>query len=121
MKDLLMFIRRFARPYKWNVVWSVVFNFLTMFATIFSFAFIMPILKILFKLDTTEYVYMHIGDDNIQDVAINNFYWYVTHLISKFGEIGFFTNADRLDATDTSISVTSPDILDIMSPFLSFV
>jgi len=86
MKDLLMFIRRFARPYKWNVVWSVVFNFLTMFATIFSFAFIMPILKILFKLDTTEYVYMHIGDDNIQDVAINNFYWYVTHLISKFGE-----------------------------------
>lgn len=86
MKDLLMFIRRFARPYKWNIVWSVVFNFLTMFSTIFSFAFIMPILKILFKLDTTEYVYMHIGDDNIQDVAINNFYWYVTRLIGMFGE-----------------------------------
>lgn len=86
MKDLLMFIRRFARPYKWNIVWSVVFNFLTMFSTIFSFAFIMPILKILFKLDTTEYVYMHIGDANIQDVAINNFYWYVTRLIGMFGE-----------------------------------
>lgn len=86
MKDLLMFIRRFARPYKWNIVWSVVFNFLTMFSTIFSFAFIMPILKILFKLDTTEYVYMHIGDANIQDVAINNFYWYVTRLIGLFGE-----------------------------------
>ncbi len=62
MKDLLMFIRRFARPYKWNVVWSVVFNFLTMFFTIFSFAFIMPILKILFKLDTTEYTYMQFGE-----------------------------------------------------------
>ncbi|MFG6425006.1 MAG: ABC transporter ATP-binding protein/permease [Muribaculaceae bacterium] len=86
MKDLLMFIRRFARPYKWNVVWSVVFNFLTMFFTIFSFAFIMPILKILFKLDTTEYTYMQFGEGDFQDVLINNFYWYVTDLISRFGE-----------------------------------
>ena len=86
MKDLLMFIRRFARPYKWNVVWSVVFNFLTMFFTIFSFAFIMPILKILFKLDTTEYSYMQFGEGDFQDVLINNFYWYVTDLISRFGE-----------------------------------
>lgn len=81
-----MFIRRFARPYKWNVVWSVVFNFLTMFFTIFSFAFIMPILKILFKLDTTEYTYMQFGVGDFQDVLINNFYWYVTDLISRFGE-----------------------------------
>lgn len=81
-----MFIRRFARPYKWNVVWSVVFNFLTMFFTIFSFAFIMPILKILFKLDTTEYSYMQFGEGDFQDVLINNFYWYVTDLISRFGE-----------------------------------
>lgn len=86
MKDLFMFIRRFARPYKWNIVWSVVFNFLTMFFTIFSFAFIMPILKILFKLDTTEYSYMHLADGDLQEVAINNFYWYVTSLIKEFGE-----------------------------------
>ena len=86
MKDLLMFIRRFARPYKWNVVWSVVFNFLTMFATIFSFAFIMPILRILFKLDTTHYSYMEFGSADIQDVLMNNFYWYVTTLIDRLGE-----------------------------------
>jgi len=85
MKDLLMFIRRFARPYKWNVVWSVVFNFLTTFFTLFSFAFIMPILRILFSLDTTEYVYMEIGEADIKDVALNNFYWYVTQLIADFG------------------------------------
>ncbi len=85
MKDLLMFIRRFARPYKWNIVWSVVFNFLTMFSTIFSFAFIMPILKILFRLDTTEYSYMTLGEGDIQDVVLNNFYWYVQRLISQFG------------------------------------
>lgn len=80
-----MFIRRFARPYKWNIVWSVVFNFLTMFSTIFSFAFIMPILKILFRLDTTEYSYMTLGEGYIQEVVLNNFYWYVQRLISEFG------------------------------------
>ena len=85
MKDLLMFIRRFARPYKWNIFWSVVFNFLTMFFTIFSFAFIMPILRILFNIDTTKYNWMDWADGDFQDVLINNFYWYVTRLIDSIG------------------------------------
>ncbi len=85
MKDLLMFIRRFVRPYRWNVVWSVVFNFLTTFFTLFSFAFIMPILKILFSLDTTRYEYMDWSEGSLQEVLLNNFYWQVTRLIDLFG------------------------------------
>nr|QIM10875.1 ABC transporter ATP-binding protein [uncultured Muribaculaceae bacterium] len=85
MKDLLMFIRRFARPYKWNVVWSVLFNFLTTFFTLFSFAFIMPILKILFGIDSTRYEFMEWGSGDLKDVLLNNFYWYVTSLISEYG------------------------------------
>ncbi len=85
MKDLFMFIRRFARPYKWNVVWSVVFNFLTTFFTLFSFAFIMPILRILFSIDTTKYSYMEFGQGDVKDVLINNFYWYATQLTEKWG------------------------------------
>ena len=85
MKDLLMFIRRFARPYRWNVVLSVVFNFLTTFFTLFSFAFIMPILRILFQIDTTVYTYMPWGSASFNDVLMNNFYWYVTGLIDRFG------------------------------------
>lgn len=85
MKDLLMFIRRFARPYKWNVVWSVVFNFLTTFFTLFSFAFIMPILRILFGIDNADYHFMEWGSADVKDVAMNNFYWYVTRMISDFG------------------------------------
>lgn len=80
-----MFIRRFARPYSWNIVWSVVFNFLAMFFTVFSFAFIMPILRILFNLDTTDYEYMHPGDADFQRVLLNNFYWYVTRLVDSLG------------------------------------
>ena len=45
---------RFAAPYKWNIVISVIFNLLTAFLTLFSFAFIMPILRMLFGLDTQE-------------------------------------------------------------------
>ena len=75
MKGLFMFLRRFARPYAWNIVMSVVFNFLTMFFTVFSFAFIMPILRILFNLDTTVYSYREFGSDDFQDVLLNNFYW----------------------------------------------
>ena len=86
MKDLFAFMRRFAAPYKWYVAGSVLFNFLTMVLTVFSFAFIMPILRILFKLDTADYVWQSWGDGEFQDVLINNFYWYVTQLIGKVGE-----------------------------------
>ncbi len=80
-----MFIRRFARPYKWNVVWSVVFNFLTTFFTLFSFAFIMPILRILFNIDTNDYVYKEWGEADFKEVALNNAYWYVTRLMTDYG------------------------------------
>lgn len=85
MNDLLVFIKRFALPYKWNVVWSVVFNFLTTFFTLFSFAFIMPILKILFSLDNTVYEFMDWNEGSIQEVALNNFYYEVTKLIGEYG------------------------------------
>ena len=82
-----MFMRRFAEPYKWNVVGSVLFNFLTMFLTVFSFAFIMPILRILFNLDNTNYVWQDWTSGQFQDVLINNFYWYVTQIIGRVGPV----------------------------------
>lgn len=87
MKELFMFMRRFAMPYKWNVVGSVIFNFLTMFLTVFSFAFIMPILRILFNLDTASYEWQDWTSGQFQDVLINNFYWYVTQIIGRVGEV----------------------------------
>lgn len=85
MKDLILFMRRFASPYKWNVAGSVIFNFLTMGLTVFSFAFIMPILRILFNLDTASYVWKDWGSGQFQDVLINNFYWGVTQIIGRIG------------------------------------
>ena len=76
---------RFAAPYKWNIVLSVIFNLLTAALTIFSFATIMPILRILFGLDTQEYHYMAIGSASLVDVLTNNFYYYVSRMIVERG------------------------------------
>ncbi|MBD5312096.1 MAG: ABC transporter ATP-binding protein [Bacteroides sp.] len=85
MKDLLSFLNRFARPYKWNILVSILFNLLTSLFTVFSFAFIMPILRILFGLDTADYKLMQLGDASFIDVLTNNFYYYTSGLIEKIG------------------------------------
>lgn len=85
MKDFFGLMRRFAMPYRWDVVWSVVFNILEAFLTLFSFAFIIPILQMLFGLDTTEYHFMHLGDASIKDVAVNNFYYFTRTVILQWG------------------------------------
>ncbi len=85
MKDLFLFLRKYAGKYKTNIGLSILFNLLTTFFTLFSFAFIMPILQMLFGLDTTEYHYMEWGSGSIKDVAMNDFYWYVSQMIHSRG------------------------------------
>ena len=83
MKELFLFLKRYASPYKRDIVLSVVFNFLTAFFTLFSFAFIIPILQMLFGMDTTEYSYM----EGVSAEAVkNNFYYYMSELISTHGK-----------------------------------
>lgn len=76
MKDFFRLLKRFAFPYKWNIILSLVFNLLTAVLTIFSFAVIMPILRMLFGITTQHYELMSIGDKSLEDVAANNFYYY---------------------------------------------
>lgn len=91
MKELLLFLRKYAGPYKRDIVLSVIFNFLTAFFTLFSFAFIIPILQMLFGMDHTEYTMMHWGDASAKDVAVNNFYCFMSDMIKAHG--GSFTLA----------------------------
>lgn len=85
MKDILYFFRRFALPYKKNIIISIIFNLLTAFLTLFSFAFIIPILQMLFSINTEHYMYMEIGSADLKDVAINNFYYFVARIIEYKG------------------------------------
>ncbi|MBO7165881.1 MAG: ABC transporter ATP-binding protein, partial [Muribaculaceae bacterium] len=53
--------------------------------TLFSFAFIVPILQMLFQIDTTHYQYMDWSAESFKDVAINNFYYYTQQVIEQHG------------------------------------
>lgn len=85
MKDFFKMMRRFVAPYKWNVVLNIVFNVLAAFLTLFSFAFIIPILQMLFRINTDYYVYMEWGSASLKEVALNNFYYANQWLISAYG------------------------------------
>lgn len=85
MKELFQFLRQYASPYKSNIVLSIFFNLLTTFFTLFSFAFLIPILQMLFGIETRQYFYMEVGSAALKDVLINNFYYYVSLLIASHG------------------------------------
>ena len=80
-------MKRFVAPYKLYLVGAVILNILSAIFNIFSFTLIIPILQILFKMDTTVYEFIpwDTPDMGIKDLAINNIYFYVTQMIDKFG------------------------------------
>lgn len=78
-------LRRFVAPYKWNVALNVLFNMLAAVLTLFSFAFIIPILNMLFRLDTKHYEFMEWGSASVKEVIMNNFYYYTDCMITDWG------------------------------------
>lgn len=89
MKEFLHLLRRFVSPYKKYIAWAVVLNVLSAVFNVFSFTLLIPILNILFKTGDSEKVYhfMEWGSSGIKDVAVNNFYYGVTQLITLYGPV----------------------------------
>ena len=87
MKEFFQMMRRFVSPYKKFVVWAIILNILSAVFNVFSFSLLIPILNILFKTGDTEKIYqfMEWGSGDLKDVAVNNFYYYVSQLIDTFG------------------------------------
>ena len=86
MKGFWQLLRRFVPPYKKYIVLNVLFNLLTAFLTLFSFALIIPILEMLFGLNTQSYSYMEMGSGKLDAVLTNNFYYYVQCIIERYGQ-----------------------------------
>lgn len=78
---------QYLSPYKRYVVGALGFNLLSAILNVFSFLSIMPMLNILFKIDTTEYVYIAWGSEGygFKDVLVNNMYYYTQQLINVYG------------------------------------
>ena len=86
IKDFWQILKRFASPYKKYLAGAVVLNILSAVFNIFSFTLIIPILQILFKINTTVYEFIPWNSDlGIKDIAMNNMYFYVTSWIEQYG------------------------------------
>ena len=87
MKEFIQILRRFVPPYKRYLILHVVFNLLSAILNIFSFALIVPILQILFKMNEATYSFIPWDSTNVSldDIAINNFYYYINSLIETQG------------------------------------
>ena len=87
MKEVLQLMRRFVSPYKRYIGWAIVLNVLSAIFNVFSFTLLIPILNILFKTweNTQVYHFMEWGSGSLKEVAVNNFYYYVTQMIETHG------------------------------------
>ena len=86
IKQFFQIMGRYMRPYKKYLVWSVVLNFVSQWLNVFSFAVLVPILNILFKIDTTVYHYKPWTFETLnKEIIINNSYAYVQEMINGYG------------------------------------
>ncbi len=85
LKQFLSVMKRYLYPYKRFIVGSVVLNFVSQWLNVFSFVVLIPILNILFKIDTAVYEYKPWELD--KDVIINNAYAFFQEMIDARGAL----------------------------------
>ena len=85
MKSFWRVLKRFAAPDRKYLAGSVILNLFSAVFNIFSFALLIPILNILFKMDSTVYEFMPWDGVPGKEQLMNNFYYYVSQMIEKFG------------------------------------
>ena len=86
MKGFMKLLVRFVPPYKKQLALNIVFNVLAALLTLFSFALIIPILEMLFGINTTTYDFMPWDGGKLDKVVVNNFYYYVQGIIGRYGQ-----------------------------------
>lgn len=86
LKQFFSVMGRYLKPYRKYLAWSVVFNILSQLLNVFSFAVLIPILNILFKIDTAVYTYKPWSWAALdKDLVVNNAYAWVQELIAQHG------------------------------------
>ena len=87
MREFFKTLRTYVAPYKSNFFWSVILTIFSAIFNIFSFALIIPILQILFGMDTTVYTFIPWDSAaySMKEIVTNNMYYYVTVLIADLG------------------------------------
>ena len=83
LKQFLSIMARYLKPYRRYLGWSIVLNFVSQWMNVFSFMVLIPILNILFKIDSATYEYQPVDWRHLnKDIIINNAYAWIQELIA---------------------------------------
>lgn len=88
MRDFFQQMGKYFARYKQYIAGTLALNVLAAVFNVFSFSVLLPILQILFKVDTERYAFMAWGTggwDNLVEVAKNNGYYYSQLLVDTYG------------------------------------
>ena len=89
MKEFFKILKRYVPPYKKYLIWSLFFTVLSAILNIFSFMVLVPILQILFKVDTSapaEFIEWSAMDSgNAKEVFMNNMKYYINDFTEEHG------------------------------------
>lgn len=89
MFKFVTLLRRFIPPYKKYVLLALLFNLLTLVFSLFSFAAVIPVLRLLFKIEQVTSVYQPWTWDDSFKVIVNsiqnNLSYTVQHFITSVG------------------------------------
>lgn len=88
MKDFFKAFKRFLPPYTWYIVGNFVCNLIAPILNLFAFSLLIPILRILFRIDTTTYQFIpwsEMSVTNLMDGIQNNFNYAVTQMAATYG------------------------------------
>lgn len=87
MKGFIHILKRFLPPYKKYLFLAFFFNILTAILNVFSLATIIPILQVLFKVNTETFKFIPWkgSEYTLIDIILNNVNWYITQLIETHG------------------------------------
>ena len=91
MKEFWSMIKRYVAPFKKYLAGSIILNILSAVFNIFSFAIIVPILRILFKINETVYSFTpweevwQMPFKDLGDAFMSNVYWTLERQIESVG------------------------------------
>ncbi len=87
MKAFWNMLRRYVSPYSKYLGGSVLMNVLSAVFNIFSFALIIPVLRIIFQMDSTVYEFIPWGTGDLMKTIANNFNWFVSQYNVEHGPV----------------------------------
>ena len=89
MFKFVTLLKRFIPPYKKYVLLALLFNLLTLVFSLFSFAAVIPVLRLLFRIEQKLNIYKAWNWNNsfkdITDAIQNNFSFHIQHFITSVG------------------------------------